>query len=270
MDIDVAIIGGSGVYSIEDLADLQEIEIETPFGKPSGKIIVGEFSGKKVAFLNRHGPGHIYPPHIVNYRANIYALHKLGVKRIIAVNACGSLREDFVPEEIVILDQFIDRTKSRHSSFFEGKDKEGEFKGVCHISMAEPFCPDLRKRLIGAAENLGVLHKKSGTYICVEGPRFSTRAESLSFQKMGADVVGMTLVPEVVLAREMGICYTSLALNTDYDCWKTDRPPVSTEEILRVMKENVEKAKKIIFSAISGLSSDGACGCANSRENAMI
>ncbi len=266
----IAIIGGSGVYSIEDLKNVEEVSVETPFGPPSDKIILGDISGKRVAFLSRHGRGHIFPPHLVNYRANIYALKKLGVERIFAVNACGSLREDYAPGEIVILDQFIDRTKSRASTFFEGKNKEGEFKGACHISVADPFCPGLRKKLISAAEKLQILHKPTGTYICIEGPRFSTRAESKVFRGMGADVIGMTLVPEAVLAREMEMCYVSLALNTDYDCWKTDREPVSHHEVLEMVKENVSKAKKLLFSVILELQEERACGCGSARESAMM
>jgi len=284
----IAIIGGSGVYSIEDrqnpsdfassqnstnsadLKNVEEVSVETPFGPPSDKIILGEFSGKKIAFLSRHGRGHVFPPHLVNYRANIYALKKLGVERIFAVNACGSLREDFTPGEIVIVDQFIDRTKSRASTFFDGKNKSEEFSGVCHISVAEPFCAGLRKKLISAAEKLNIPHKKSGTYICIEGPRFSTRAESKMFQKMGADIIGMTMFPEIVLAREMGICYASVALNTDYDCWDESRPPVSNQEVLRTMKENVSKAKKLIFSVIPELPEERVCNCSRARENAMM
>ncbi len=266
----IAIIGGSGVYAIEDLKNVEEVSVETPFGATSDKIIIGEFSGKKIAFLSRHGRGHIFPPHLVNYRANIYALKKLGVERIFAVNACGSLREDFIPGEIVILDQFIDRTKSRASTFFEGKNKDGEFKGACHISVADPFCPGLKKKLISAAEKLKISHKPTGTYICIEGPRFSTRAESKVFRNMGADVIGMTLVPEAVLAREMEMCYVSLALNTDYDCWKTDREPVSHHEVLEMVKENVSKAKKLIFYVIPELPEERACGCGSARENAMM
>lgn len=266
----IAIIGGSGVYAIEDLKNVEEVSVETPFGPPSDKIILGDIGSKRVAFLSRHGRGHIFPPHLVNYRANIYALKKLGVERIFAVNACGSLREEYKPGELVITDQFIDRTKSRASTFFEGKNISGEFSGVCHISVADPFCPGLRKKLIATAEKLNLPHKKSGTYICIEGPRFSTRAESKAFRGMGADIIGMTMFPEVVLAREMGICYASVALNTDYDCWDESRPPVSNQEVLRTMKENVSKAKKLLFSVIPELPDERACGCWKARDNAMM
>ncbi len=258
---DIAIVGGSGLYDAGLLENVKEVKPYTPFGKPSDTILVGEYKGKKIAFLARHGRGHQIPPHLVNYRANIWALKELGVKRILASSACGSLREDFRPGDLVILDQFIDRTKSRAGTFYEGGK-------VCHVSTAEPFCSELRAVLSRQASALGLQSHFAGTYICIEGPRFSTRAESRLFRSWGADAVGMTLVPEAVLAREAEICYASVALVTDYDVWA--QRPVSMEEVLKTMKENVHRAKSLFSSALENLPAERNCGCGSALKDATV
>ncbi len=258
---DIAIIGGSGLYEQEMLEDAQEIKIYTPFGRTSDLITVGRYLGKKVAFLPRHARGHQIPPHKINFRANIWALKELGVKRILSSNACGSLQEKHAPGDILVIDQFIDRTKQRESTFFDGGQ-------VCHISAADPFCPELGALLVKKGEELGLKLNKGGTYVCIEGPRFSTRAESKLFRQWGADVVGMTVFPECVLAREVEICYGSIALVTDYDVWAEN--PVSVEEIISTMKKNVDKAKKLFSSVIPEIKSDAKCDCWHSLKDALI
>lgn len=239
---EIGIIGGSGLYDVELLRKVEEIKIYTPYGPTSDNIIIGEYAGRKVAFLPRHGRGHKIPPHKINYRANIWALKSLGVDKIVAVSAVGSLREDYKPGDFVIPDQFIDFTKKREYSFFEGIV-------VGHFSMADPFCEPLRRLIIETAKELNIAVHSKGTYICIEGPRFSTRAESRLFKEVfKADIIGMTLVPEVNLAREAGICYATIAMVTDYDVWA--EKPVTAAEVAKVMAENVEKAKKLIFTLI--------------------
>jgi 5'-methylthioadenosine phosphorylase len=260
MEAEIAIIGGSGLYNQEMLENVKEIKVDTPYGKPSDTIILGTYKGKKIAFLPRHGKGHSTPPHLVNFRANIWALKELGVKWIIASNACGSLNEKYKPGDIVVVDQFIDRTKARQSTFYEsGK--------VCHISMADPFCKEMRKVITEEAKKLGITAHPTGTYVCIDGPRFSTRAESKLFRSWGADIIGMTLVPECVLAREAEICYASIALVTDYDVWA--EKPVSHHEVLDVMKKNVEKAKKLIAATIERLPLERKCECKEALKYAV-
>ncbi len=258
---EIAIIGGSGLYSAEGLTNIEEVKVHTPYGKPSDSIIIGTFNGMKIAFLSRHGRGHQYPAHLVNYRANIWALKELGVKRILAVSSCGSLREDFAPGDIIVLDQFIDRTAGRVSTFYEGSK-------TCHISTAEPFCPQLRSALFSTGQKLSLPLKPTGTYICIQGPRFSTKAESNLFRKWDADVVGMTLVPEAVLAREAELCYANISLVTDYDCWKDSH--VSIQEVLKVMGTNVEKARRLLFSAIEILPTERSCPCSTALKDALL
>ena len=257
----IAIIGGSGIYDPDMLEDAKKIKVYTPFGKPSDMITIGTYHNQKIAFLPRHGAGHQIPPHMINYRANIWALKSLGVERILASSACGSLREDYKPGDIVILDQFIDRTKSRLSTFFEGGN-------VVHLSFAEPFCPELRKLLIERAKLEGIAYHPVGTYICIEGPRFSTKAESKMFQVMGADVIGMTLYPEIVLAREAQICYGSIALVTDYDCWKEHA--VTLDDVLKTMAANAKHAKSLFVSAIKHIPEKRMCSCGNALKDAVI
>ena len=271
-EADIAIIGGSGLYDADMIEDPREVTISTPFGLPSDAIIVGTYRGKRVAFLSRHGRGHKYTPAAVNYRANIWALQQLGVKRIFASNASGSLQEHYKPGELVLIDQFIDRTKSRPSSFYEGKAAvhlaDHGLDKVCHISSADPFCSELRFHLAKVASRLSLPVHTAGTYVCIEGPRFSTRAESKMFRNWGGDVIGMTAFPECVLAREAGICYASVALVTDYDVW-ADKP-VENTDVLQTMKENVHKVKQLFAAAIESLPEERECGCADATKNAFM
>lgn len=261
MQAEIAIIGGSGLYDAELIEDTKQAKAYTPFGKTSDFITIGNFKGRKVAFLPRHGKGHTIPPHKINCRANIWALKELGVTRILAVNSCGSLQEKFKAGDIVIIDQFVDRTKNRPSTFYE----EGK---ICHITVADPFCEELRKPLIEEGRKLKIPIHETGTYVCVEGPRFSTRAESKLFKQWGIDVVGMTLLPDCILAREAQICYASVALVTDYDVWA--EKPVVYDEILQTMKKNVDKAKKLIFAAIPKIPFERKCFCKDALKNALI
>jgi 5'-methylthioadenosine phosphorylase len=261
MQAEIGIIGGTGVYDPQLLKNAEGIKIHTPYGSPSDLVTVGELKGRKIAFISRHGKKHTIRPTDINSRANIYALKQLGVQHVLAPSTAGSLKEEFKPGDLVLIDQFIDRTTRREQSFYSGPQ-------VCHITVAEPMCPDLRKILINIAEDLDIRHHKTGTYVCIEGPRFSTKAESKLFRNWGADVVGMTLVPECVLAREAEICYTSIATVTDYDVWKEH--PVSTGDIVKTMKENVEKVKELITEAIPKIPKERKCECATALKNALI
>ena len=236
----IGIIGGTGVYDPE-LFELKEtLKLSTPYGAPSDEIQIGQMDNVPIAFLSRHGRGHIYPPHKVNYRANLWAMKQCGVERIISPCAVGSLQEDFEPGQIVIVDQFIDFTKRRDYTFFDGAK-------TVHISTADPFCDELRNIFIAEAKKQKIPIHNRGTYVCVEGPRFSTRAESQMFRAF-ADIIGMTLVPECQLARELEMCYVSLAMITDYDVWA--ERPVDVETILKTMAENMDRIKGLITSAI--------------------
>ena len=262
---EIGIIGGSGLYDPGLFKDAKEVKVYTPYGEPSDNIIVGVVRGRKVAFLPRHGRGHRIPPHRVNYRANIWALKSLGVKWIISVSAVGSLQEHIKPGDLVVPDQFIDMTKKREYTFFDGPV-------VAHVSMAEPFCEQLRRLLIDTAKQLGYPVHERGTYICIEGPRFSTKAESRIWKEVfRADIIGMTLVPEVNLACEAQLCYATLALVTDYDVWA--ERPVTAEEVIRVMKENTEKAKKILYEVIPRIPEQpdpNQCSCCRALETALL
>jgi len=261
MQAEIGIIGGTGLYDPKLLKDVEEIELNTPYGAPSDLFTIGELAGKRVAFLPRHGRKHTIRPTNINVRANIFAFKKLGVQRILAPSTVGSLKEEYKPGDIVFTDQFIDRTTRREQSFYtEGK--------VCHISVAEPMCPEIRKTLIAVAKEAKISAHSTGTYVCIEGPRFSTKAESKLFRTWGADLVGMTLVPECVLAREAEICYASIATVTDYDCWKDH--PVSTEEIVTTVKANIEKVKKILAETVAKLPKERSCDCKNALKNAMV
>ncbi len=258
---EIGIIGGTGVYDQESFEDIKEVKIYTPFGETSDLISVGTYKNVKVAFIPRHGKNHTIPPHRVNYRANVWALKQLGVKRIIASAAVGSLREDYVPGTFVIPDQFIDRTKKRLDTFYEGGQ-------VCHISAADPFCQQLRQFFITTAQKIGIDAKKTGTYVCVEGPRFSTRAESRLFQMWKADLVGMTLYPECILAREAELCYVSICMVTDYDVWAEN--PVSTKEVIEKAKESNEKLKKLILEALPNMPKTRDCVCSSALKDALM
>jgi 5'-methylthioadenosine phosphorylase len=250
----IGVVGGSGLYEIEGLTDIEEHNVSTPFGSPSDPVVVGTLRGKRVAFLPRHGRGHRILPGEVNVRANIYALKRLGVERIIAVNACGSMKEDIAPSDIVIPDQIIDRTKGRINTFF-GNGL------VVHVSFAEPFCPHLSDVLYEAAKKTEAKVHKGGTYVCIEGPRFSTKAESKLFRSWGVDVIGMTAIPEAVLAREAEICYASLSMSTDYDVWHETEAPVTADMVVQTLLKNVETAKQAIVEAIPLLPPTRECGC---------
>jgi 5'-methylthioadenosine phosphorylase len=260
---EIAVIGGSGLYDPEIFEDVKEVKVYTPYGLPSDNIIVGKLKGRTVAFLPRHGRGHKVPPHRVNYRANIWALKSLGVKWVISVSAVGSLREDYKPGDFVIPDQFIDMTKKREYTFFDGPV-------VAHVSMADPFCEDLRKLAFETAKELGIPVHGKGTYVCIEGPRFSTRAESRVWKDVfKADIIGMTLVPEVNLACEAQMCYATVAMITDYDVWA--ERPVTAQEVIETMKRNTENAKKLLYELIPKIPEEPKeCSCCNSLENALL
>ncbi|MEL9908674.1 MAG: S-methyl-5'-thioadenosine phosphorylase [Desulfurococcus sp.] len=263
----IAIIGGSGVYDLPGLSNIREHKVYTPYGAPSDNIIIGELRGKTIAFLPRHGRGHKIPPHRINYRANIWALKSIGVKWVIAVSAVGSLREDYRPGDFVIPDQFIDMTKGvRDFTFFEGGR-------VAHVSMADPFCECLRKKILeAAARHPDIRIHGKGTYICIEGPRFSTRAESRVWKEVfKADVIGMTLVPEVNLACEAQLCYATIAMVTDYDVWA--EKPVTAEEVVKTMKENTIKIQRLLPDIIELLEDEPRreeCSCCRSLETALM
>jgi 5'-methylthioadenosine phosphorylase len=258
----IGIIGGSGLERLDIFQDAREIIMETPFGKPSSAVINGKISGIEVFIISRHGPEHRIMPSNVNYRANISALKKLGCTHVLATTACGSLKESIKPGDFVILDQFIDRTTKRYSTFF-AKNK------VCHIGMATPFCERLRAILIKTAKELKLHYHEKGTVVTIEGPRFSTRAESNLFRSWKADVINMSTVPEAVLAREAGICYASIAMSTDYDCWHTAKETVTTEMILNTMKKNAENVTKLLLSAISKINYE-ECPCKEAIKHALI
>jgi len=260
MKAEIAIIGGTGIYNTEIISNNQTLDLETPYGKTSDSLTIGEFNGKNIVFLPRHGKKHSVPPHKINFRANIWALKEIGVKRIIAPCAVGSLRENMEPGHIAIPDQFIDRTKDRESTFYD----QGT---VAHISTADPFCPELRNLAISAGKKLDYdIHEKA-TQVCIEGPRFSTRAESNMFRNWGADTINMTLFPECVLARESQICYIAIATITDYDVWA--ETAVSHHEVLKTLEKNVEKTNNIIQKIIPQINSDRKCLCANALDGAI-
>lgn len=254
----IGIIGGSGMDDPNFFEKREEKDVKTPYGKPSGNIQLGTLAGVEVAFIPRHGPGHIYPPHKVPYHANIWALKELGVKTIVSPCSCGSLKEGFHPGEIVVVDQFIDFTKTREYSFYnEGK--------TVHISVAEPFCPELRKLFHDEGKAAGIPVHEKGTYVCIEGPRFSTKAESQMYRQF-ADIVGMTLVPEAQLAREAELCYVSLAMVTDYDVWKEH--VVSIADIVATVKKNIGQVQTLLTNAIPKISESPSCGCGNALNSA--
>ena len=260
-DLEIGIIGGTGIYDPSMFMEEKNVKVYTPFGEPSDLITISLHDRRKIAFLPRHGKNHTIPPHKIDYRANIWALKEIGVKRIIAASAVGSLREDYKPGDFVILHQFIDRTKKRADTFYQGGR-------VCHISVADPFCPELRKALIKAGETIGVAVHSEGTYVCIEGPRFSTRSESKLFHDWGADIIGMTLYPECVLAREAELCYACVAMITDYDVWA--EKTVSTREVMETMKRNIKNFKNLVSRAIKIIPSQRDCMCAKALRDALI
>ena len=261
--LSLAIIGGSGLYSMAGLTDTRQYEPDTPFGKPSAPIVVGSLEGKRVAFLARHGTGHTIMPSEVPYRANIYALKALGVERIVSINACGSLREDYVPGHIVIPDQIFDNTKNRARTFFgEGL--------VAHVGVADPFCPDLSARLESAIKETDAPVHHGGSFIIIEGPRFSTKAESNTYRSWGMSIIGMTAAPEAFLAREAEMCYAVMAHVTDYDVWHISEAPVSVEMVIQTLNKNTRAAQEAIRQLLTSLPEERPCICDSALASAII
>lgn len=261
--VTIGIIGGSGLYDMVQLTERSEISIETPFGAPSDSLILGSLSGKRVAFLARHGRGHRHMPSELNFRANIYAMKTLGVERILSVSAVGSLKTELAPLDIVLPDQFVDRTRGRVSTFFgDGL--------VAHISFADPICPDLLEQVHRASRKAGIPSQKGGTYVCMEGPAFSTKAESNLYRSWGMDVIGMTNLQEAKLAREAEICYTTIALVTDYDCWHESHETVTADMIIGNLQKNCEAAQSIIAQAVQDLKPARSCQCGEALKYALI
>jgi len=259
----IGVMGGTGLYDIEGMTDIEEVDMNTPFGKPSDSIVVGKLEGVGIAFLPRHGRGHVISPTEIPARANIYALKSLGVERIIAAHSVGSFREDIKPGNLVIPDQLIDRTKGRVNSFFG----EGI---VAHIPFAQPFCPVLSQILYQAALEVGAAVHPKGTYVTMEGPAFSTRAESRLHRSWGADVIGMTALPEAKLAREAEICYATIACVSDYDSWHEEKEPVTVEIIMDILHKNIDTARKIIKLAVSRIPEQRNCECATALETSIV
>ena len=261
--ISLAIIGGSGLYAMKGLKDTEECIISTPFGEPSAPIVVGTLEEQPIAFLARHGVGHHINPSEVNYRANIYALKSLGVEKIISVNACGSLREDYSPGEIVVPDQLFDMTKDRKRTFFE----DGL---VAHIGVADPFCPELSAKILSSVQKTGATVHEGGTFITIEGPRFSTRAESNIFRSWDMSIIGMTTAPEAFLAREAEICYAVMAHVTDYDVWHISEEPVTVDMVIKIIQQNTQIAQEAIRNLARAYTSHRDCGCKNALADAII
>ena len=262
VEIKIGIIGGSGFY---EFLKGKEISVKTPYGKPSDKILISEYYGKKIAFLPRHGKKHQYPPHKINYRANLFAFKKLGVERIIALFSVGSLKPEIKPGDFVISDQFVDRTKARLDTFYDGPN-------VSHISMVEPYCPELREIAIESCQKLKIPFRKRGQVIVIEGPRFSTKAESRFFAHF-ADIINMTQYPEVVLARELEMCYLNISLVTDYDVGlkgRKDIKPVTAQEVMRISKKNNQKVKELILEMIKNMPAQRKCKCPHYLKEAFI
>jgi len=262
--IHLAIIGGSGFYDMPGIENVQELQIKTPYGLPSDLIISGNLLNRKIIFLARHGKKHQLLPSEIPQLANIWALKSLGVERILAVSAVGSLRENYKPNDLIVPNQLIDRTTGQRTSTFFGNGV------VAHVSMAEPFCNTLRKDIIAAIATTKESSHNDGTYICIEGPSFGTIAESRLYQSWGASLVGMTGLPEAKLAREAGICYGMLAMVTDYDSWQEGKHPVDASTIISVLQSNVKKSQKVIMALVEVLDKQYNCGCKNSLDNALI
>ena len=260
---DIGIIGGSGLYEIEGLRNVRRVTVRTPFGPPSDAIVLGELDGVRIAFLSRHGVGHRISPAEINYRANIYALKSLGIQRIISVSAVGSMKESIKPGDVVLPDQFIDLTKRRVSTFFEGGV-------VAHVGFAEPVCRSLSASLFEGAQAVGASVHRGGVYVCIEGPQFSTKAESRLYRQWGVSVIGMTNMPEAKLAREAELCYATVALVTDYDCWHETEEPVTVEGILATLRKNVTLAKQLLRVSMKPAATVEACDCQRALQNAVV
>ena len=262
-EVKLAIIGGSGLYSMSGLTGIKEYDLDTPFGKPSAPIIVGMLENQRVAFLARHGIGHHIMPSEVNYCANLYALKFLGAERVVSISACGSLREDYAPGHIVIPDQIFDLTHKRARTFFgEGL--------VAHASVAAPFCPDLSTQLEKAMRATGAIVHRGGSFIIIEGPRFSTRAESNTYRAWGMSIIGMTTAPEAFLAREAEMCYTVMAHVTDYDVWHVSEAPVTVEIVIQILNKNTQIAQQAVHHLAHSLEEEQRCECSHALASALI
>ena len=259
----IGVIGGSGLYEMEGLTELQEVRLSTPFGDPSDVYLVGRLGDAKLVFLPRHGRGHRILPHEINFRANLHGMKQLGVEWILSVSAVGSMKAEIRPGDIVIVDQFIDRTKGRQASFF-GEGVAG------HVTFADPICNDLAAHVYEGAKAAGASVHKGGTYVVIEGPAFSTRAESRVYRSWGVDVIGMTNLPEAKLAREAEICYSTIALSTDYDCWHETEEDVSVEAVMAIVRQNVSLAKRIVKEAAARIPSARTCSCTHASQFAVM
>ena len=259
----LAIIGGSGIYHMAGLKEVEEHDLTTPFGQPSAPVVTGTLEGQPVAFLARHGIGHHISPSEINFRANIYALKSMGVERIVSISACGSLREDFVPGDVVIPDQLFDFTRNRASSFFGGGL-------VAHVNVADPFCPQLSEDLFLAVEQTGARIHRGGAFITIEGPRFSTRAESNTYRAWGMALIGMTTSPEAFLAREAEMCYAVMAHVTDYDVWHVSEDPVTVERVIEILNRNTAIAQDCVRNLVGALGTERTCPCPTALADALI
>jgi 5'-methylthioadenosine phosphorylase len=257
------VIGGSGLYEIEGLSNVKEVALATPFGAPSDSFVTGELHGVRMVFLPRHGRGHRISPSEINFRANIWGLKKLGVTRVLSLSAVGSMREDIAPGDFVVIDQFIDRTRHRPDTFFT----DGV---VAHVMFADPVCGELRKVALEAARSTGVKVHDGGTYVNMEGPQFSTRAESKLYRSWGVDVIGMTNLQEAKLAREAELCYSTIAMATDYDCWHEEHEAVTVEAVIAVMGRNVGNAKALVKAAAPRMPAQRTCGCGSALRHAIM
>jgi 5'-methylthioadenosine phosphorylase len=260
---EIGIIGGSGLYSMPGLTDIQELPLETPFGTPSDTYVLGTLEGKKVAFLARHGRGHRILPTELNFRANIHGFKQFGVERILSVSAVGSLKEEHKPGEFLVVDQFVDRTRHRVDTFFG----DGV---VAHIAFADPICPQLSEVMAKACQNAKVVGKRGGTYVCMEGPQFSTKAESNLYRSWGMDVIGMTNLQEAKLAREAEICYVTVAMVTDYDCWHPHHDSVTVDQIVAVLLKNAENACNVVREAVAAMPKERSCKCGSALAHAIL
>jgi 5'-methylthioadenosine phosphorylase len=263
MKAQIGVIGGSGLYSMEGFQNSEEVALETPWGSPSDPYVVGELHGQRVAFLSRHGRGHRLTPSEINYRANIFGMKMLGVERILSLSAVGSLQEDLHPRDFVLPDQFFDRTRGRASTFFGGGL-------VAHVSFADPVCPQLSTVAEQASRTAGVTVKRGGTYVCMEGPAFSTKAESNVYRSWGMDLIGMTNLQEAKLAREAEICYVTIAMVTDYDCWHPEHDAVTVDDILGHLQANAQNAQRVISEAIRNMPAERTCRCGSALRHAIL
>jgi 5'-methylthioadenosine phosphorylase len=261
--VTIGVIGGSGLYEIEGLTNIERVRVSTPFGDPSDEYVIGQLGHARCVFLPRHGRGHRILPHEINFRANIHGMKQLGVQHILSVSAVGSMKEEIRPGDIVVPDQFFDRTKARPSSFF-GEGVAG------HVAFADPICEHTAAHVYEAAKAAGARVHKGGTYVVIDGPMFSTRAESNVYRSWGVSVIGMTNLPEAKLAREAEICYATIALSTDYDCWHSSEEDVSVEAVLAVIRQNVDLAKKIVKNAVERIPAERTCGCVNAAQFAVM